>query len=66
MNAKIIKTQYIYDLKCNVYIMEKFCDLITSDLITTLTYVLMEYFCPCFNLGRYWVKENRFSTVQKE
>ena len=28
--------------------MEKFCDLFTSDLITTLTYVLMDNFCPCF------------------
>ena len=33
------------------YVMEKFCDFFTlrsSDLNTTLTYVLMDYFCPCF------------------
>jgi hypothetical protein len=32
--------------------MEKFCDFFTlrpSDLITTLTYVLMDNFCPCFS-----------------
>ena len=31
--------------------MEKFCDFFTlrpSDLITTLTYVLKDNFCPCF------------------
>ena len=30
---------------------EKFCDIITlrpSNLITTLTYVLMDVLCPCF------------------
>ena len=33
--------------------MEKFCDFLTlrpSDLITILTYVLMDKFCPCFYL----------------
>ena len=42
-----------YDLKYHFYVMEKFCDLFTfrpSDLITTLTYVLMDKFCPCFYL----------------
>ena len=35
-----------YDLKGNFYAMERFCDLkkTTSDIITTLTYVLMETF----------------------
>jgi hypothetical protein len=31
--------------------MENFCDLFTlspSDLITTLTYVLLDNLCPCF------------------
>ena len=27
MNANIMKTQYMYDLKCHVYVMEKFCDM---------------------------------------
>ena len=35
----------------SLYVMEKFCDFFTiirpSDLITTLTYVLMDNFCPC-------------------
>ena len=47
MNANIMKTHFfhkiIYDLKYHFYVMEKF-----SDLISTLTYVLMENFCPCF------------------
>ena len=38
MNANIMKTQYM--------VMEKFCDF--SDPITTLPYVLMDNFCPCF------------------
>ena len=32
--------------------MEKFCDFFSlrpTDLITTLTYVLMDNFCPCFS-----------------
>ena len=56
MNANIMKTQFfhkiIYDLKCHFYVMEKFCDFFTlrpSDLITTLTYVLMDNFCPCLS-----------------
>ena len=35
------------------YVMEKFCDFITlrpSDLITALTYVLLDNFCPCFKV----------------
>ena len=41
-----------YDLKYHIYVMEKFSDFFTlwpSDLITTLTYVLMNNFCPCFH-----------------
>ena len=38
------------------YVMQKFCDFFTlrfSDLNTaTLTYVLMDNFCPCFILNR--------------
>ena len=36
------------------YVMEKFCDFITSrpyDQNTTLTYVLKANFCPCFPCG---------------
>ena len=29
--------------------MEKFCDLFTFDLIATLTYVLIDNFCPCLD-----------------
>ena len=54
MNANI-KTQIFhkikYDLRGHVYYMEKFYDLFTlrpSDLITTLTHVPMDNFCPCF------------------
>ena len=57
MNANTIKTQFfyeiIYELKCHFYVMEKFCDFFTlrpSDLITTLTYVLIYNFCPCFSI----------------
>ena len=42
---------FINELKCHLYVMEKFCDIFTlrpSDLITTLTYVLMFKYCPCF------------------
>ena len=41
----------IYDLKRHFNLMEKFCDVFTlgpSDLITTLTYVLKDNFCPYF------------------
>ena len=40
--------------------MEKFCDLFTlrpSDLITTLTDVLMENFCPCFSNYRHHLQK---------
>ena len=53
MNADIMKTPFlkiIYDLKCNFYVMEKFCDsftLRTCELITTLTYIHLDNFCPC-------------------
>ena len=54
MNAIIMKTQFfykiIYDLKCQFYVIEKFCDFFTltsSDLIKTLNNVLMDNFCPC-------------------
>ena len=36
------------------YVMEKFCDFFALrlyDLITTLTYELMDNFCPCFLLS---------------
>ena len=36
------------------YFMEKLCDFFSLrrfDLNTTLTYVLMDNFCPCFILG---------------
>ena len=55
MNATIMKTHFfhniIYDLKCHFNVMEKFCDLFTlrpSKLITSLTYVIMDNFFPCF------------------
>ena len=35
----------------SLYVMEKLCDFLTlrpSDIISTLTYVLMDNFCPCF------------------
>ena len=41
----------MYDLKCHFYVMEKFCDFFTlspSDLVTTLAYLLMDNFFPCF------------------
>ena len=50
MTSKVIKGN-IWLMKCHFYVMEKFCDLFIlrpSDLITTLTYVLMDNFCPCF------------------
>ena len=52
MNVNIIKTQlfhnFIYDLKCNFWVMGEFCDFFTlrpSDLIATLTNILMDNFC---------------------
>ena len=50
MDANIMKAQFFPSF----YVMEKFCDLFTlrpSDLITTLTYVLMDNFCPCLPLA---------------
>ena len=48
MIANFMKThKMIYVLKYHFYVMEKFCDFLTLrtyDLITTLTYVLMETF----------------------
>ena len=41
-----------------LYVIEKFCDFFTlrpSGLITTLTYILMDNFCPCFRLNRSFV-----------
>ena len=56
MNTNIMKTQFfhkiIYDLKCHLYFMEKFYEVFTlgpSDLITTLTYVLLDNFCSCLS-----------------
>ena len=37
----------------HVYVMEKLCDfftLVPSDLNITLTYVLMDNFCPCLSI----------------
>ena len=56
MNANIMKTQLfneiLYDLKCyfnvNGEVLWVFFTLSPFDLITTLTYVLMVNFCPCF------------------
>ena len=46
MNASIMKTQF----EMHFYVMEKFCVFFTlrpSNLNTTLTYVLIDNFCPC-------------------
>ena len=40
-----------YDLKGHFYVIVRCCDFFPfrpSDLITTLTYILMNNFCPCF------------------
>ena len=58
MNANNMKTQYffhyiIYDLKCTFMLWRSFVFFFTlrpSDLNTTLTYVIMDNFCPCFNI----------------
>ena len=34
--------------KMSFYVIEKFSDILPSDLKTTLTYVPMDNFCPCF------------------
>ena len=47
MNANIMKTHYFHKLYNITYVIEKFCD---SDLISILTYVLMENFFPCLFL----------------
>ena len=59
MKANIMKTQFfhkiIYDLKCHFYVIKKFCDLFTlrpSELNRTLTYAIMDNFCPCSNMLR--------------
>ena len=44
----IMKTQFFH--KCQIYIIEKFYEFFTLkpyDLITSLTYVLMDNWCPC-------------------
>ena len=50
MNTIVIKTQFLhkikYDLKGYFYIIERFCDLFLSDLITS--YFIKDNFCPCF------------------
>ena len=55
MNDNIMKTQFfnqiIYDLKCSFILLKSFVIVFTlrpSDLNPTLTYVLMDNFCPCF------------------
>ena len=60
IKANIMKTyffhQIIYDLKCHFYFIAKFCDFFTLrpyDLITTLSYVLMENFCFIYILSNY-------------
>ena len=54
MNCNIMKTQY--HLKCNFFVMEKFCDFFTlrnADLITTLTYILMDNFILAYIMYNY-------------
>ena len=57
MNANIKKMQIFYKVKCDpngkfyFYGMDRFCDFLSFrpfDLITTLTYILMDNICPCF------------------
>ena len=53
MNANFIKTQ-LYMTWNVTYVMEKFCVFSTlgrSDLITTLTYIHMHKYYPCFSLN---------------
>ena len=55
MNDNIMKTHFheiIYDLKGHFYVIRSFVIFFTlqpSDLITTLSYILMDNFCPCFS-----------------
>ena len=53
MNDNIVKIQFFHKVIWNVTFMlwKSFVIflLIHSDLITTLTYVLMDNFCPCFS-----------------
>ena len=46
MNANIMRTQIIHKIKYALI----FFTFRSSDLMTTLTYVLMDNFCPCFAL----------------
>ena len=62
-HSKIILAHFfheiIYDLISHFCFMVKFCDFFTlrpSDLITSVTYDLMDIFCPCFlNLVNYGI-----------
>ena len=58
IGGHIMKTQFFHkrknDLKCHFYVKEILRDFFIFkpyDLITTLTYVLMDNFCPCFMLN---------------
>ena len=76
INANIMKTQYlhriIYDLKCYFHVMKKDCAFSTlrpSDLITTLTYVLMDNLCPClvkFSTSLKFLKLERMGSLNKK
>ena len=48
MNVSIIKTHFFLLINVTFMLWRSFT-LRPSDLITTLTYVLMDNFCPCFN-----------------
>ena len=48
INANIMKFMTQFFNKCHFYVIEFFCDLRPSNLIITLTYVLMDNFCPCY------------------
>ena len=57
INAIIIKMQIFHEIKYgfkgNFYVIKRFRDYLTSnpsDLITNLTYVLVDNFCPCLNI----------------
>ena len=61
MNANIIKTQFFIKLNmiwnvsfCYGEVLWFFVTLRPSNLITTLTYVLMDNLCPCYSYGN-WV-----------
>ena len=63
MNANIMKKQFFlkikYDLKCHVYILEKLFTLRPFDLVTSLTYVLMDNFCPCYHSAFILIKKRK-------